>query len=369
MNSTPEGKILSKKAGRPKGTDLRSIQKNDSFITAYLRQNPGTNPTTFLSEKLNLSRQAVLARIRRLLDSGILRAEGQGKGRIYFVSDSLPIEPLLQLPVEELAKVGEDEIFKRHISERLLSLASGNRGLYSRQQYALTEILNNVIDHSQASQFIVRAYPSEDSESVILEVEDDGRGIFDSIKSYFHLQDHWEAVGELAKGKRTTDPTRHAGEGLFFSARMAEFFEIEANALKYQYSSDQDDWSLTACPRQTGSLVRLTMTISNQRIPQDVFEKYTNDFSFDQKSPRLANPYIINLPPGHLPSRSEAKKILAGAEAFASIVMDFKGVESIGQGFADEVFRVFKAAHPNIEIEVKNASAFILRMIAHVQKG
>jgi anti-sigma regulatory factor (Ser/Thr protein kinase) len=359
---------LSKRAGRPKGTDQQSIQKNDAFITVYLRQNPGTNPTTFFSEKLNLSRQAVLARINRLLASGILRAEGKGKGRIYFVSDSPPIEPLLQLPVQELAKVGEDEIFKRHISERLVSFAPGNKGLYSRQQYALTEILNNVIDHSRASQFIVRAYPSEDSKSVILEVEDDGRGIFESIKSYFHLQDYWEAVGELAKGKRTTDPTRHAGEGLFFSARMAEFFEIEANSLKYQYSAEQDDWSLSASPRHIGSLVRLTMQLSNQNVPQDAFEKYTNDYSFDQRSPRLANPYIINLPPGHLPSRSEAKKILAGAEAFTSIVMDFKGVESIGQGFADEVFRVFKTAHPHIEIGVKNASAFVLRMIAYVQR-
>lgn len=360
---------MSKKAGRPKGADLRTIQKTDSLITAYLQQNPGTNPTIFFSEKLQLSRQAVLARINRLLNSGILRAEGKGKGRIYFASDSLPFEPLLQMPVQELAKAGEDEIFKHHISERLSSLAPENRGLYLRLQYALTEILNNVIDHSQASQFIVRAYPSEDGERVVLEVEDNGRGVFDSIKSYFHLQDHWEAVGELAKGKRTTDPARHAGEGLFFSARMADFFEIEANALRYQYSSEQDDWSLSACPRQTGSLVRLTMEIGNLRIPRDVFERYTNDFSFDQRSPRLANPYIINLPPGHLPSRSEAKKILAGAEAFTSIIMDFKGVESIGQGFADEIFRVFKAAHPDIEIDVKNASAFILRMIAHVRRG
>lgn len=360
---------MSKKAGRPRGTDHQSVQKTDLIITNNLRQNPGTNPTSFLSEKLGFSRQAVLARLNRLLESGILRAEGKGKGRIYFVTEALPIEPLVQLPVRELAKAGEDEIFKRHISERILSLAPHNKGLYSRQQYALTEILNNVIDHAQASLFIVRAYISENLESVILEVEDDGRGIFDSIKSYFHLRDYWEAVGELAKGRRTTDPTRHAGEGLFFSARMADFFEIEANSLKYQYSSEQDDWSLSPCNRQTGSLVRLTMKISNQKVPQDVFEKYTNDYSFDQKSPRLANPYIINLPPGHLPSRSEAKKILAGAEVFASIVMDFKGVESIGQGFADEVFRVFKTAHPDIEIEIKNASAFILRMIAHVQRS
>jgi anti-sigma regulatory factor (Ser/Thr protein kinase)/biotin operon repressor len=365
----PEGRILSKKAGRPKGTDHQSIQITDSLITSYLKLNPGTNPTASLSEKLKLSRQAVLARINRLLDSGILRAEGKGKGRIYFVSGSLPIEPLLQLPVQELAKVGEDEIFKRYISDKIASLAPANKGLYSRQQYAITEILNNVIDHSQASQFTVRAYPSQNGESVILEVEDNGRGIFDSIKSYFHLHDYWEAVGELAKGKRTTDPTRHAGEGLFFSARMADFFEIEANSLSYQYSSEQDDWSFGASPRQSGSFVRLTMKLSNQKVPQDIFEKYTNDYSFDQKSPRLTNPYTINLPPGHLPSRSEAKKILAGAEAFTSIVMDFKGVESIGQGFADEIFRVFKAAHPDIEIEVKNASDFILRMIAHVRSG
>ncbi len=360
---------MSKKAGRPKGSGLRSIQKTESEIASYIKQNPGTNPVFVLSGTLNMSRQAVLAHINRMIGTGTIRAEGKAKGRIYYISEPSESIDQLQMSVEDLAKAGEDEIFKRHIAARVLAFAQKNSGFFSREQYAITEVLNNVIDHSQASLVFIRIFLSPNQQNLIIELEDNGRGVFDSIKSFFHLEDYWEAVAELAKGKRTTDPARHAGEGLFFTARMADSFEIEANSLKYQYVSEQDDWSLAPIPEKIGSLVRLSMNLASHKSPQEVFEKFTRDYTFDQKSPRLANPYIINLPSGHLPSRSEAKKILAGAEAFASIVLDFKGVESIGQGFADEVFRVFKASYPNIEIEFKNASSFVLRMIAHVQKN
>ncbi len=33
-------------------------------------------------------------------------------------------------------------------------------------------------------------------------------------------------------------------------------------------------------------------------------------------------------------------------ERFQTVVLDFTGVEEIGQDFADEVFRVFQRAHP-----------------------
>jgi len=38
--------------------------------------------------------------------------------------------------------------------------------------------------------------------------------------------------------------------------------------------------------------------------------------------------------------------LLHGLEAFREVVVDFSDVPGIGQGFADEIFRVFVAAHP-----------------------
>jgi len=44
-------------------------------------------------------------------------------------------------------------------------------------------------------------------------------------------------------------------------------------------------------------------------------------------------------------SRSEAKRLLQNLDRFREVVLDFAGVDAIGQGFADEVFRVWARAH------------------------
>jgi anti-sigma regulatory factor (Ser/Thr protein kinase) len=357
--------------GRPKGANKASLAKIESLILQYLKANPANHPNEFLIQEFHISRQAALAHLNRMIRKGLIIAQGSGRWRRYAVAskDTHDTPHILSMPILDLAKVGEDEVFRADIAPWLHNLCAENPGLRARQQYALTEILNNVIDHSLGTTVTIRLRLwSGERPTVMMEVEDDGRGIFATIKDYFHLSDHLEAVGELAKGKRTTDPSRHAGEGLFFAARMVDFFEIEANQLRYAYASPVDDWTMSsAADRRQGSLVRINMNLDDDRTPQSVFAKYTDNFEFNLQSPRIANPYLVSLPAGHLPSRSEARKILSGAEQFSSIVMDFKDVESIGQGFADEVFRVFQNKHPGITIHVKNASIFVQRMIAHVR--
>ncbi|MCX6112011.1 MAG: STAS-like domain-containing protein [Proteobacteria bacterium] len=62
-------------------------------------------------------------------------------------------------------------------------------------------------------------------------------------------------------------------------------------------------------------------------------------------------------------SRSQAKRILLALDKFEKIILDFKDVKTVGQGFVDEVFRVFKQEHPNIEIEYVNANDNVLFML------
>jgi hypothetical protein len=61
-------------------------------------------------------------------------------------------------------------------------------------------------------------------------------------------------------------------------------------------------------------------------------------------------------------SRSQAKRILARVQ-FKVAVLDFENVESIGQPFADQVFRVFKRAHPEIELYAINVSSTVQHAI------
>jgi hypothetical protein len=69
---------------------------------------------------------------------------------------------------------------------------------------------------------------------------------------------------------------------------------------------------------------------------------------------------------GDYVSRSQARRLLVGLEKFKTVVLDFKGLQTVGQAFADEVFRVWQKAHPDIRIDVRNANENVRIMIQHV---
>lgn len=64
-----------------------------------------------------------------------------------------------------------------------------------------------------------------------------------------------------------------------------------------------------------------------------------------------------------LVSRSQAKRLLARVENFKFVTFDFEGIPTIGQAFADQIFRVFANAHPEVTIDVKNVSKDVLDAI------
>ena len=47
---------------------------------------------------------------------------------------------------------------------------------------------------------------------------------------------------------------------------------------------------------------------------------------------------------------------------------DFRDIDFMGQGFADEVFRVFQNQHPDIMLNVINANETVLGMIRHIKR-
>lgn len=57
---------------------------------------------------------------------------------------------------------------------------------------------------------------------------------------------------------------------------------------------------------------------------------------------------------------------MARIDKFRVVRLRFDGVDTIGQAFADEVFRVFVQAHPDVELRVTGANAAVARMIRHV---
>jgi hypothetical protein len=62
-------------------------------------------------------------------------------------------------------------------------------------------------------------------------------------------------------------------------------------------------------------------------------------------------------------SRSQARRLVRRFEGFRRVVLNFKGVGVIGQAFADEIFRVFRSEHPEVELLSANTNSQVERMI------
>lgn len=108
--------------------------------------------------------------------------------------------------------------------------------------------------------------------------------------------------------------------------------------------------------------------IITERTTKEIFDEYTSDdfvFNKTKITVHLAKDYL-----GHdFVSRSLAKRILMNVEKFKIIVLDFKNIDNIGQGFADEVFRVFKNKNPDITIVPVNMNEEIEFMINRAMKN
>jgi hypothetical protein len=51
------------------------------------------------------------------------------------------------------------------------------------------------------------------------------------------------------------------------------------------------------------------------------------------------------------------------------VIFDFSGVDTIGQAFADEIFRVFARQHPEIELLTSKTNSEVRRMIERAKSG
>jgi hypothetical protein len=79
----------------------------------------------------------------------------------------------------------------------------------------------------------------EDAMKTYIVVEDNGIGIFKKIKNDLSLQDEHQSLLELAKGKFTSNPKEHSGEGIFFSCRACDLFLIHSGSLTYSLDRAQ----------------------------------------------------------------------------------------------------------------------------------
>jgi len=228
--------------------------------------------------------------------------------------------------------------------------------------YAFTEMLNNAIEHSEADRCSLRF--GLEPGMLAFEIRDPGIGAFHSIASKLRLEGEHAALVELLKGRTTTMREAHTGEGIFFTSRVADRFVLRSHRIQVEWSRFKNDVFVSNPRFLKGTVVSFAVQRDSRLLLDKVFGEFAPeeyDFRF-QKTKML-----VKLLQRDFVSRSEARRLVANLEKFSEIVLDFGDVKSVGQGFADEVFRVFAGRHPATKIIVENASLAVDAMIRHVR--
>ena len=70
-----------------------------------------------------------------------------------------------------------------------------------------------------------------------------------------------------------------------------------------------------------------------------------------------------------LMARSEARRVLSTASGFEEVGVDFAGVEQVGQGFADEMFRVWPSQNPGVHVIPINMNEAVDFMVRRALAG
>ena len=331
-------------------------------VRDFILRNVENHPSSIASitaKKFGLSRTAINGYTQRLIDEGLLKAQGKTRGRQYQLQTIANETHQIELSLG----ISEDHVWRFRILPLIKNIP---KNIIDICQYGFTEILNNAIDHSSSSDCIF-SY-SQTYTTVEIIVIDHGIGIFQKIQQTFGLEDHRSALLELSKGKITSDSSRHSGEGVFFTSRMFDRFVIQSGDLSYlRERKDDEEWLIESdnlSTRQRGTGVSMTISTGASWTKRDVFDKYQTD---SLRFRRTHVPIKLgNYPGEELVSRSQAKRILTRFDEFSEVWLDFEGVPDIGQAFADEIFRVFKREHPGTELTAINLSPDVKKMIDYV---
>jgi anti-sigma regulatory factor (Ser/Thr protein kinase) len=328
------------------------------FILENVEKHPG-DIAKMTSEQFGVTRQAVSSHIRKLISEKVLCESGNTRSRTYQLCPMAEwhghydINPSLE----------EDVVWRNDILPALGPAPDNTKAIW---HYGFTEIFNNAIDHSGSPDADV--FITKNAVGCQMRIWDHGIGIFRKIQSELNLLDERHAILELSKGKLTTDPRKHTGEGIFFASRMFDEFVIASGGVCFSHVfTEKEDWNLDQY-KNDGTLVLMSLNNHTSRTTKKIFDQYSSgeDYSFNKT---VVPVKLAQYGDENLISRSQAKRLLARVELFKTVMLDFEMVPSIGQAFADEIFRVFAKAHPEIELIPYKANPQIKRMIERARSN
>jgi anti-sigma regulatory factor (Ser/Thr protein kinase) len=333
---------------RARGEDIRN------FILSKIERHPD-DIAHRASVNFGITRQAVGKHLKKLVAEGALIPTGQTRDRSYKLASLFEWRG----DYEITATLEEDQIWSRDIALVLGKLPQNVMDIW---HFCFTEMFNNAIDHSGGTWIHVKIAKTAANTQMML--MDNGVGIFRKIQKALNLLDERHAILELSKGKLTTDPAKHTGQGIFFSSRLMDSFDILSGGIAFSHVyGEEEDWILERTEAESeGSSIFLKLNNHSARTQKSIFDQYSSgaDCGFTKT---VVPVRLAQYGQDKLISRSQAKRLLARVDLFQTVLFNFEGVETIGQAFADEIFRVFARTHPAMEVGAIHANPEVQGMV------
>lgn len=335
---------------------MRFDQNRKQAIRHYIlekidQKDPALSKT--VSETFGINQATVHNYIKELIQEGIVHRVKRGE------------YDLVSQVYTHLLKRSEGHLdsdtyaYEAHFKKHIAAFAPNVREIWD---YAFSEMANNVMDHSNAENLHLLIMQDYLKTTVFL--TDDGVGIFKKIKDHFGFETLEDAIVELFKGKLTTDATRHSGEGIFFSSRLMDNFLILSDQKIFTHNKFEDS-AMKSIPgyQKPGTCVMMELSNFSQKKAREIFDVYADvDGGFTKTRILLKN--MFDASPV---SRSQAKRVCHRLENFEEVILDFEGLEWMGQGFAHQIFVVFQNAHPNLLLLPVNMNEAVAKMYRHVK--
>src|SRR5271168_310559 len=250
---------------RARGEDVRK------YILEHLEKHPH-DLTKVVAEHFGITRQAVNKHLQRLKSEHAVIESGQTRNRTRKLATLVEWDRVYQITPD----LAEDLVWRDDVSKVIGDMPNNVLAIW---HYGFTEMFNNALDHSAGTTIYLGIKRNAvDTEMVI---RDNGVGIFKKIRAELGLLDERHAILELAKGKLTTDPKRHSGEGIFFSSRMFDEFDILSGGLFFSHVfSNKHDWLLERDKFESGTAVWMKLNNHTSRTTAKVFNHYTSGDEF-----------------------------------------------------------------------------------------
>jgi anti-sigma regulatory factor (Ser/Thr protein kinase) len=329
-------------------TDTRG-QEIRLFILAQVDEHPH-DVVQVATKHFKITRQAVNLHLRRLLvDSDLVRHGKTRRARFY-------LAPKKTWEKYYTRKENESDVWDCDVLPQIADLPENALDIW---RFAFTEMFNNAVDHSSGTRITVQL--KRTAVTTEIAIIDNGVGIFKKIQRAMRFSDERHSPLELAKGKFTTDPARHTGEGIFFTSKILDAFDISSGGVCFTCVSPLEN--------RKGTAVWMKLKNASDRSRQKIYDAFASpehDYAFDKT---IVPVKMMERSQNDLVSRSQAKRLLLRTDRFQRVVLDFQKVNQVGQAFADEIFRVFAGSHPGVEVQFINANEEVLKMIRRAQSA